>query len=74
LEMTDKVCVVCDATLVDSQRLFCSNRCKMAAKYDQKRGLRCKFCKKPMKPKPVMGGMKQDCDRVRCKANRPKEK
>ena len=52
-------CAVCDKALTGRQRLFCSEACKQAAKYEQAKGLRCKVCKKTMKPRPTMGGFIQ---------------
>lgn len=62
-----KECIICKAELGGSQRMFCSNRCKQADKYDRKRGLRCGKCHKPIKkPVPIPGGYSQQCDRKRC--------
>lgn len=65
-----RTCKVCNAELEAPKRLWCNNRCKQEAKYEQSKGLRCKYCHKPMKPVAVLGGMKQDCDRKRCIATR----
>ena len=59
-------CVYCERALRGSQRYFCSEACKQAAKYEQSKGLRCKYCKKPTKPRPIPGGYRQDCDRKTC--------
>lgn len=70
--MEKKQCVMCDAELVGSQRLFCSEACKQAAKYAQSKGELCKYCKQPMKPAPMLGGYKQDCNRAKCINQRSK--
>ena len=68
--MTMSKCKVCEVELGGRQRTFCSNKCKQVAKYQQAKGERCKACKKPMKPTPIMGGFETLCERKRCIASR----
>ena len=69
-----KDCVICGAGLTGHQRLFCSNRCKQADKYDRKRGMRCIKCHKPIKvPHAVLGGFRQTCDRKACLTKKEKQ-
>jgi hypothetical protein len=68
----DRECVVCESKLTGRQTTYCSNKCKMVIKNESKLGRMCKHCYKPMKPVPVMGGFKQECERKRCINQRSK--
>ena len=70
MEKTVKTCVICSSLLSGREEKFCSNTCKQKEKYARAMGRSCKFCYKKMKPKKVLGGFEQGCERKRCIASR----
>jgi hypothetical protein len=64
--MSKCIALDCDKELEGRQAKFCSHRCKQAEKYAVKTGRQCRACHKPMKPKPVLGGYAEYCERKAC--------